>query len=121
VVGLLGNALRHDRLTGQMVIGLVGVLFVSAVVFGVGMASATYRLSDVGAWLSASRRGMAVHANGLAGKVDGKTNLIPGMRGHIDGEGGLWVPVPATGQVVPFQGGRQGQPVAVGKGATPSP
>ncbi|HEV7931260.1 MAG TPA: hypothetical protein VGP70_02890 [Actinomadura sp.] len=199
--GLLGDVFRHDRLTGQVAIGLVGALSVSAVVFGVGMASATYRLSDVGAWLNASSRGMVVHANGLAGKVDGKTNLIPGMRGHdvrivqdgstvlivdqrtgvvsridpaqlkidqsrafgatglqvaighgsayaidpakgtvqridpvslaavggpatltaplgqaaIDGKGTLWVPVPALGQVVPFQGTGQARPVVVGK------
>jgi hypothetical protein len=82
VPGLLRVVFRRDRLTGQVAIGLVGVLGISAVVFGVGMASAKYRISDIGAWLSASEKGMVVHANGLAGKVDGKTNLIPNMRGH---------------------------------------
>ncbi|GGQ41620.1 hypothetical protein BKA00_002990 [Actinomadura coerulea] len=73
---------RRDRLTGQIAAGLVGVLAVGALVYGVGTASARYRLSDVGAWLSASGRGLVVHANGLAGKVDGKTAVVPQMRGH---------------------------------------
>ncbi|TMQ90058.1 hypothetical protein ETD83_37120 [Actinomadura soli] len=54
----------------------------SALVYGVGTASARYRLADVGAWLSASAKGMVVHANGLAGKVDGKAAVVPQMRGH---------------------------------------
>ncbi|TDD73244.1 fibronectin type III domain-containing protein [Actinomadura darangshiensis] len=192
---------RRDRLTGQIAIGLVGVLCVSALVYGVGTASARYKLSDVGAWLSASAKGLVVHANGLAGKVDGKAAVVPQMRGHhikivqdgttvllvdedtgvvsridpsqlkitksrqvggpgmqvlsgagaaytvdlvkgavqqidplslapvgqaatltaplgqagIDANGALWVPVPQTGTVVPFQRGRQGTPVAAGK------
>ncbi|MEW2358337.1 hypothetical protein [Spirillospora sp. NPDC029432] len=69
-------------MTGQIAIGLVGVLGVAAIVYGVGVASATYRLSDVGAWLSATAKGMVVHANGPAGKVDGKASVIPRMRGH---------------------------------------
>ncbi|WP_433472930.1 hypothetical protein ACQPZP_29180 [Spirillospora sp. CA-142024] len=73
---------RRDRLTGQIAIGLVGVLCVSALVYGVGTASARYRLSDVGAWLGASAKGLVVHANGLAGKVDGKATVVPQMRGH---------------------------------------
>ncbi|GAA4387202.1 hypothetical protein GCM10023088_59070 [Actinomadura verrucosospora] len=73
---------RRDRLTGQIAAGLVGVLAVGALVYGVGTASARYRLSDVGAWLSASGKGLVVHANGLAGKVDGKTPVVPQMRGH---------------------------------------
>ena len=40
---------RRDRLTGQVTAGLVGVLCVSALVYGVGTASARYKLSDVGA------------------------------------------------------------------------
>ncbi|MCQ0014265.1 hypothetical protein [Actinomadura madurae] len=79
--GLLHH-FRRDRLTGQIAIGLVGVLCVSALVYGVGTASARYKLSDVGAWLSASARGLVVHANGLAGKVDGKAAVVPQMRGH---------------------------------------
>lgn len=192
---------RRDRLTGQIAAGLVGVLAVSALVYGVGTASARYRLSDVGAWLGASGKGLVVHANGLAGKVDGKAAVVPQMRGHrikvvqdgatvllvdeetgvvsridpsqlkitksrqvggagmqvlsgagaaytvdvvkgtvqqidpvtlaplggpatltaplgqagIDADGALWVPVPQTGQVVPFKSGRQGSPVAAGK------
>jgi hypothetical protein len=198
--GLLRH-FRRDRLTGQIAIGLVGVLCVSALVYGVGTASARYKLSDVGAWLSASAKGLVVHANGLAGKVDGKAAVVPQMRGHhikvvqdgttvllvdedtgvvsridpsqlkittsrqvggpgmqvvsgagaaytvdlvkgsvqqidplnltpvgrpatltaplgqagIDAGGALWVPVPQTGQVVPFKGGLQGEPVAAGK------
>ncbi|MEV0662867.1 hypothetical protein ACIBI3_24675 [Actinomadura luteofluorescens] len=73
---------RRDRLTGQIAAGLVGVLAVGALVYGVGTASARYRLSDVGAWLSASGKGLVVHANGLAGKVDGKAPVVPQMRGH---------------------------------------
>ncbi|MFC5746496.1 hypothetical protein [Actinomadura rugatobispora] len=46
------------------------------------MASSTYRLADVGAWLTATAKGMVVHANGPAGKVDGRTAVIPQMRGH---------------------------------------
>ncbi|MDL4774649.1 fibronectin type III domain-containing protein [Actinomadura xylanilytica] len=193
---------RRDRLTGQIAIGLVGVLCVSALVYGVGTASARYRISDVGSWLSASAKGLVVHANGLAGKVDGKAAVIPRMRGHkikivqdgttvllvdettgvvsridpsqlkvaqskavggaglqvlagagvaytvdavkgtvqqidplnlnpvgqgttlspplsqagIDAGGTLWVPAPQTGQLVPFQNGRQGRPVAAGRG-----
>ncbi|WP_242906834.1 hypothetical protein [Actinomadura terrae] len=192
---------RRDRITGQIAIGLVGVLCVGALVYGVGTASARYRLADVGAWLGAGAKGMVVHANGLAGKVDGRTSMIPQMRGHhirivqdgttvllidedtgvvsridpsqlkvaqsrslggaalqvvagagtaytidlvkgavqridpmtlapvgpgatlpaplaaagIDAKGTLWVPVPQNGQVVPFQDGRQGQPVAAGR------
>ncbi|MEU8123105.1 fibronectin type III domain-containing protein [Spirillospora sp. NPDC049024] len=173
----------------------------SALVYGVGTASARYHVSDVGAWLSASAKGLVVHANGLAGKVDGKAAVVPQMRGHrikvvqdgttvllvdedtgvvsridpsqlkitgsrrvggpglqvlsgagaaytvdllkgavqqidplslapvggpaaltaplgqagIDADGALWVPVPQTGQVVPFRSGRQGEPVAAGK------
>ncbi|MFG2005297.1 hypothetical protein ACGFNU_39740 [Spirillospora sp. NPDC048911] len=67
--------MRRDRVTGQVAIGLVGVLIVSALVYGVGMASSRYKLSDVGAWLTATGKGMIVHANGLLGKVDGKTQI----------------------------------------------
>ncbi|MFP3963983.1 fibronectin type III domain-containing protein [Actinomadura fulvescens] len=67
--------MRRDRVTGQVAIGLVGVLVVSALVYGVGMASSRYKLSDVGAWLTATGKGMVVHANGLLGKVDGKTQI----------------------------------------------
>lgn len=74
--------LRRDRLTGQIAFALVGVLAVSAIVYGVGTASARYHLSDVGSWLTATAKGMVVHANGLAGKVDGRANMIPQMRGH---------------------------------------
>ncbi|TDB83983.1 hypothetical protein E1264_26320 [Actinomadura sp. KC216] len=191
----------RDRLTGQITAGLVGVLCVSALVYGVGTASARYKLADVGAWLSASAKGMVVHANGLAGKVDGKAAVVPQMRGHnikvvqdgttvllvdldtgvvsridpsqlkitgsrpvggpglqvlagagaaytvdavkgavqridplhltpigpsatltaplgqagIDADGALWVPVPQTGEVVPFREGGKGAPVAAGK------
>ena len=73
---------RRDRLTGQVAIGLVGVLVIAAVVYGVGVASAQYRLADVGAWLTAKGKGMVVHVNGPAGKVDGKAGLIPQMHGH---------------------------------------
>ncbi|TDC38430.1 hypothetical protein E1281_39180, partial [Actinomadura sp. KC345] len=193
--------MRRDRLTGQIAAGLVGLLCVGALVYGVGTASARYRLADVGAWLSASTKGLVVHANGLAGKVDGKAAVVPQMRGHnikvvqdgntvllvdtdtgvvsridpsqlkvagsrqvggpglqvvanggaaytvdsvegvvqqidpvkltpvgpaakltaplgqagIDADGALWVPVPQTGQVTPFQDGRPGTPVAAGR------
>ncbi|HEX2312240.1 MAG TPA: fibronectin type III domain-containing protein [Thermomonospora sp.] len=80
--GFLRRALGRDRLTGQVALGLVGVLCVAAVVYGVGVAGAKYELSDIGAWLSASRKGTVVHANGLAGKIDGRADLIAGMRGH---------------------------------------
>ncbi|MFD0684627.1 fibronectin type III domain-containing protein [Actinomadura fibrosa] len=196
------GVLRRDRVTGQIAIGLVGVLCVGALVYGVGTASARYKLADVGAWLSAGAKGLVVHANGLAGKVDGKTAVIPQMRGHhikivqdgatvllidedtgvvsridpsqlkitqsralggsalqvvagagaaytvdlakgavqqidplkltpigqaaaltaplakagIDARGTLWVPTPQDGKVVPFQNGRQGTPVTVGRG-----
>jgi YVTN family beta-propeller protein len=68
-------------LTGHVAIGVVGALCAAAVVFGVGMASATYRLADVGAWLSSTVRGELVHVNGLSGKVDGKVTLS-GSVGH---------------------------------------
>ncbi|MEU5879106.1 fibronectin type III domain-containing protein [Spirillospora sp. NPDC047279] len=58
-----------------MAIGLVGLLVVTAVVYGVGVASAKYKLSDVGAWLGATSKGMLVHVNGPAAKVDGKAQL----------------------------------------------
>lgn len=192
---------RRDRLTGQIAAGLAGVLCVGALVYGVGTASAQYALSDVGAWLSASSKGLVVHANGLVGKVDGKAAMVPEMRGHnikvvqdgdtvllvdtdtgvvsridpsqlkiagsrpvggpglqvvagrgdaytidsvkgvvqridpvslapvgqaatltaplgqaaVDADGTLWVPVPQTGQVMPFQDGRQGTPVTAGR------
>ncbi|GAA2416871.1 hypothetical protein GCM10010191_29130 [Actinomadura vinacea] len=198
---VLRRLLRRDRVTGQIAVGLVGVLCVSALVYGVGIAGSRYKLADVGAWLTATAKGVVVHANGPAGKVDGKAPMIPQMRGHrikvvqdgttvllvdettgvvsridpsqlkveqsrvlggvglqvlvgqggaysvdpakgtvqridpvrlaavgqpvaltpplgqagMDAAGNLWVPVPQTGQLVPFQGGRQGQPVAVGK------
>jgi hypothetical protein len=73
---------RRDRLTGQVAVGLVGVLAIAAAVYGVGVASATYRLADVGAWLTAAGKGLVVHVNGPAGKVDGKTGVLPQMRGH---------------------------------------
>ncbi|TYK45859.1 fibronectin type III domain-containing protein [Actinomadura decatromicini] len=73
---------RRDRLTGQVTAGLVGVLCVGALVYGVGTASARYKLSDVGAWLSAGAKGLVVHANGLAGKVDGKAAVPAQLRGH---------------------------------------
>ncbi|WP_165950388.1 fibronectin type III domain-containing protein [Actinomadura sp. GC306] len=73
---------RRDRLTGQVAAGLVGVLVVAAAVYGVGIASAEYRLADVGAWLTAKSRGAVVHVNGPAAKVDGKAGVIPHMRGH---------------------------------------
>lgn len=73
---------RRDRLTGQVAIGLVGVLVIAAAVYGVGVASAQYRLADVGAWLAAKSKGIVVHVNGPAGKVDGKAAVVPQMRGH---------------------------------------
>ncbi|MFB4309110.1 fibronectin type III domain-containing protein [Actinomadura sp. GTD37] len=78
----MGSLFRRDRLTGQVAIGLVGVLVIAAAVYGVGVASAKYRLADVGAWLTAAGKGLVVHVNGPAGKVDGKTGVIPQMRGH---------------------------------------
>ncbi|RFS82701.1 hypothetical protein D0T12_24970 [Actinomadura spongiicola] len=81
-MGGLGRLFRRDRLTGQVALGLVGVLGIAAAVYGVGVAGATYRISDVGAWLSARSKGLAVHVNGLQGKVDGKAGVIPQMRGH---------------------------------------
>ncbi|GAA1558053.1 hypothetical protein GCM10009678_46290 [Actinomadura kijaniata] len=189
--------LSRDRTTGQIAVGLVGALLVSALVYGVGMASAQYKISDVGSWLTATAKGMVVHVNGLSGKVDGKTDL-PGTRGHkirivqdgrtvllvddttgvvsridpsqlkveqsrrlgvglqivagagtaysvdrykgtvqqidpftlatvgqpaalrpplgraaLDQRGTLWVPAAGEGRLVPFQGGRQGQPVEI--------
>ncbi|TMQ90302.1 hypothetical protein ETD83_36050 [Actinomadura soli] len=78
----VGVLFRRDRLTGQVAVGLVGVLGIAAVVYGVGVASAKYRIADVGAWLTARGKGLVVHVNGPAGKVDGKTGVIPQMRGH---------------------------------------
>ncbi|MFG2005289.1 hypothetical protein ACGFNU_39700 [Spirillospora sp. NPDC048911] len=75
-------AFGRDRVTGQVALGLVGLLLVSAVVYGVGVASAKYRLADVGAWLSAKSKGVLVHVNGPAAKVDGKAALLPQMRDH---------------------------------------
>lgn len=72
---------RRDRLTGHIAIGVAGVLCAAAVVFGVGMASATYHLADVGGWLTSSKKGELVHVNGLSGKVDGKVTLS-GSTGH---------------------------------------
>ena len=72
---------RRDRLTGYIAIGVVGVLCAAAVVFGVGMASAKYHLSDVGGWLTSTNKGELVHVNGLSGKVDGKVTLS-GSTGH---------------------------------------
>ncbi|NKZ06950.1 fibronectin type III domain-containing protein [Actinomadura latina] len=69
-------------MTGQVAVGLVGVLVIAAAVYGVGVASAKYRLADVGAWLTAAGKGLVVHVNGPAGKVDGRTGVIPQMRGH---------------------------------------
>ncbi|MCQ0014264.1 hypothetical protein [Actinomadura madurae] len=43
------------------------------------------------------------------------TLTAPLGQAGIDANGALWVPVPQTGQVVPFQQGRQGEPVAAGK------
>ncbi|MBC6459500.1 fibronectin type III domain-containing protein [Actinomadura sp. HBU206391] len=200
--GVVAALFRRDRLTAQVAVGVVGALCVAAVVFGVGMASAKYQISDVGAWLSSNRNGLVVHANGMAGKVDGKVKVPTMMHGHqikivqdgstilivdqqtgvvsridpaqlsvvkstgtyaaaglqvvaeagaaytidaargtvqridpvgltpdgaattltpplgqgaIDARGTLWVPVPATGEVVPFQAGGPAAPVKVGK------
>lgn len=79
---VLRTVFKRDRLTGQIALGLVGVLCVAAVVFGSGMASAHYKISDVGAWLGAGKKGLVVHANGLAGKVDGKASVPKTMAGH---------------------------------------
>lgn len=73
---------RRDRLTGQVAVGLVGVLAIAAAVYGVGVASAQYRLADVGGWLTATSKGLVVHVNGPAAKVDGKAGVISQMRGH---------------------------------------
>ncbi|GAA1866298.1 hypothetical protein GCM10009736_37010 [Actinomadura bangladeshensis] len=81
-MAFLGSLFRRDRLTGQVAVGLVGVLVIGAAVYGVGVASAKYRLADVGAWLTARSKGLVVHVNGPAGKVDGKTAVVPQMRGH---------------------------------------
>jgi hypothetical protein len=192
----------RDRLTGQFAVAAAGLLVVGAVVFGVGEAGAKYHIADVGAWLGAGKKGLVVHANGLAGKVDGKGKLPRSMSGHqikivqngpnvmivdlqtgvvarvdpstfdiggarklgdaagldlvagtadayaidqvkgtvqridpvtlgavggpvrltaplggaaIDAKGILWVPEGNTGQVVPFQSGRAGSPVMVGR------
>ena len=202
VNGVLKRILRRDRLTGQLAVGAVGLMVVGAVVFGVGEAGAKYHIADVGAWLGAGRKSLVVHANGLAGQVDGKGSLPRSMAGHeirvvqsgstvlivdiqtgvvarvdpttfdvgpghrfgdaaglqlvtggnqayaldqvkgtvqqidpislgavgqavrlapplgasaIDGRGTLWVPVGNIGQVVPFQSGRAGPGVAVGR------
>ncbi|MFI0349009.1 fibronectin type III domain-containing protein [Actinomadura sp. 9N407] len=80
--GTVRALFRRDRVTGQVAIGLVGILVVTAAVYGVGVASAKYDLADVGAWLSAPDKGMVVHANGPAAKVDGKAALPGAMRGH---------------------------------------
>ncbi|NDU77226.1 hypothetical protein GWI34_32075 [Actinomadura sp. DSM 109109] len=65
-----------------MAVGLTGVLAIAAAVYGVGVASAKYRIADVGAWLGARDRGLVVHVNGPAAKVDGKAGVPPQMRGH---------------------------------------
>ncbi|MEV3921756.1 fibronectin type III domain-containing protein [Actinomadura coerulea] len=78
----LGVFFRRDRLTGQVAVGLTGVLVIAAVVYGVGVASAKYRIADVGAWLTARDKGLVVHVNGPAAKVDSKTGVPPQMRGH---------------------------------------
>ncbi|MFI0444307.1 hypothetical protein [Actinomadura sp. 6N118] len=80
--GAMRAAFSRDRVTGQVALGLVGLLLVTAVVYGVGIASAKYRLADVGAWLSAKSKGVLVHVNGPAAKVDGKAALLPQMRNH---------------------------------------
>ncbi|MEO3825152.1 fibronectin type III domain-containing protein [Actinomadura sp. B10D3] len=82
MAGPVGMLFRRDRLTGQVAVGLVGVLVIAAGVYGVGVASAKYRLADVGAWLGARGKGLAVHVNGPAGKVDGRAAVAPQMRGH---------------------------------------
>ncbi|MFD0902630.1 fibronectin type III domain-containing protein [Actinomadura sediminis] len=76
-----GAIFERDRLTGQLAVGLVGAVVIAAVVYGVGAASAKYELADVGAWLSARTKGLVVHVNGLAGKVDGKAPLPASARG----------------------------------------
>lgn len=58
------------------------MLCAAAVLFGVGMASAKYHLSDIGGWLASDKKGEVVHVNGLTGKVDGKVE-IAGANGHI--------------------------------------
>ncbi|MFB4314485.1 fibronectin type III domain-containing protein [Actinomadura sp. 21ATH] len=80
--GTVRALFRRDRVTGQIAIGLVGVLGVTALVYGVGVAGARYDLADVGAWLAAPAKGLVVHANGPAAKVDGKAALPAAMRGH---------------------------------------
>ncbi|KAB2345126.1 fibronectin type III domain-containing protein [Actinomadura rudentiformis] len=80
--GAMRAAFSRDRVTGQVALGLVGLLLVTAVVYGVGIASAKYRLADVGAWLTAKSKGVLVHVNGPAAKVDGKAALLPQMRNH---------------------------------------
>ncbi|MEV5829520.1 fibronectin type III domain-containing protein [Spirillospora sp. NPDC052242] len=122
----------RDRLTGQIAIALAGVLVVGALVYGVGAASARYRPSDVGAWLGASAKGLVVHANGPAGKVDGRAELPPGMRGHrirvvqdgttvllVDTETGVVSRIdPAQLEIIGSRGlGGPGLQVAVGGGA----
>ncbi|MEV5829515.1 fibronectin type III domain-containing protein [Spirillospora sp. NPDC052242] len=77
-----GAVFTRDRLTGQIAVGLVGAVVIAAVVYGVGAASAKYDLADVGAWLSARTKGLVVHVNGLAGKVDGKAPLPANARGN---------------------------------------
>lgn len=68
MAGLVGMLFRRDRLTGQVAVGLVGVLVIAAGVYGVGVASAKYRIADVGAWLTARGKGLAVHVNGPAAR-----------------------------------------------------
>ncbi|RKS69019.1 hypothetical protein BZB76_6158 [Actinomadura pelletieri DSM 43383] len=60
-----GRLFRRDRLTGRMAVGLVGAL----------------GIADVGARPSARGKGLAVHGNGLAGKVDGEVGVIPRILG----------------------------------------
>lgn len=93
---------RRDRLTGQLAIGAVGVLGGAAVVFGVGTASAKYHLSDIGGWLTSTKKGEVVHVNGLSGKVDGKVTLS-GSTGHrmqVVQQGGVVLIVDETTGVV---------------------
>jgi hypothetical protein len=184
--------------------GLAGAIGITAFMFGAGVPGAVPHLADIGAWLSANRKGMVVHANGLAGRIDGRVRLTNSLghplkvvqdgstvlvadevtgvisridpaqltvadsrdygaagvamvagsgqlyvidpaggtvqrvnpvtlatigsavtltgplgQGGIDSHGTLWVPEPATGQLVPVRDGARGAPVKVGNPGDP--
>jgi hypothetical protein len=70
----MARALRRDR-TAAVVAVILLVAFGSVVAWRGGVGAVLPRISDIGAWLSNTKEGSVVHANGVSGDADAEVTL----------------------------------------------